>query len=77
MNNGVRSMLAEKFILVLETLIKGEGYEVQIYSDGSPRVVSSSPHVPIAQISAAHFAAGRTSRLARSELNRSNHSDFI
>jgi hypothetical protein len=48
MNNGVRSMLSEKFILVLETLIKGQAYHVQTYSDGAPRVVSSSPHVPIA-----------------------------
>jgi hypothetical protein len=48
MNNGVRSMLSEKFILVLEVLIKGQAYRVQTYSDGAPRVVSSSPHVPIA-----------------------------
>jgi hypothetical protein len=46
MNNGVRSMLAEKFFLVLETLIKG--HKIQTYSDGGPRVVSTSPHVPIA-----------------------------
>jgi hypothetical protein len=36
-------MLAEKFFLYLEVLIKSQ----QINSDGSPRVVSSSPHVPI------------------------------
>jgi hypothetical protein len=48
MNNGVRSMLAEKFFLVLETLIKGQDRKVQTYSDGAPRVVSTSPHVPIA-----------------------------
>jgi hypothetical protein len=36
------AMLAEKFFLVLETLISG-----RIYSDGSPRVVSTSPHVPV------------------------------
>jgi hypothetical protein len=35
-------MLAEKFFLLLETLIRG-----QAHSDGSPRVVSSSPHVPV------------------------------
>ncbi|MGY4479147.1 hypothetical protein ACVILL_006561 [Bradyrhizobium sp. USDA 3364] len=35
-------MLAEKFILLLETLLSG-----QTHSDGSPRVVSSSPHIPI------------------------------
>jgi hypothetical protein len=38
-------MLAEKFFLTLEMLIRGQS---QIsYSDGAPRVVSSSPHVPI------------------------------
>jgi hypothetical protein len=35
-------MLAEKFILLLESLIR-----VQTHSDGSPRVVSTSPHVPV------------------------------
>ncbi|MCC8964876.1 hypothetical protein H8A95_21780 [Bradyrhizobium sp. Pear76] len=35
-------MLAEKFILLLETLLNG-----QTHSDGSPRVVSTSPHVPV------------------------------
>lgn len=35
-------MLAEKFILYLETLLKSSNYP-----DGSPRVVSSSPHVPV------------------------------
>jgi hypothetical protein len=35
-------MLAEKFILLLESLIKS-----QAYADGSPRVVSTSPHVPV------------------------------
>ncbi len=34
-------MLAEKFFLVLETL------RSQVNPDGSPRVVSSLPHVPI------------------------------
>jgi hypothetical protein len=47
MNSGVRSMLAEKFFLVLETLIKGQTDKVPTYSDGAPRVVSSSAHVPI------------------------------
>jgi hypothetical protein len=47
MNDGVRSMLAEKFILVIEALIKGESYSAPTYSDGAPRVVSSSPHVPV------------------------------
>jgi hypothetical protein len=40
-------MLAEKFFLVLETLIKGRSDSVPTYSDGAPRVVSSSAHVPI------------------------------
>ena len=35
-------MLAEKFMLVLESLIRGHSH-----SDGSPRVVSTSPHVPV------------------------------
>jgi hypothetical protein len=34
-------MLAEKFILILETVIS------RTYSDGSPRIVSASRHVPI------------------------------
>jgi len=34
-------MLAEKFFLLLETL-KSRGYP-----DGAPRVVSTSPHVPV------------------------------
>jgi hypothetical protein len=34
-------MLAEKFMLVLETL------KSRSYPDGSPRVVSTSPHVPV------------------------------
>ncbi|WP_280977940.1 MULTISPECIES: hypothetical protein [unclassified Bradyrhizobium] len=35
-------MLAEKFILLLETLLQS-----QTYPDGSPRVVSTSRHVPV------------------------------
>ena len=34
-------MLAEKFFLMLETL------RSQRQEDGAPRVVSSSPHVPV------------------------------
>ncbi len=34
-------MLAEKLFLLLETL------KSRAYPDGSPRVVSTSPHVPI------------------------------
>jgi hypothetical protein len=37
-----RTMLAEKFFLILESLIR-----TQTHSDGSPRVVSTSPHVPV------------------------------
>jgi len=35
-------MLAEKFIMYLETLLRSPAH-----SDGSPRVVSTSPHVPV------------------------------
>jgi hypothetical protein len=35
-------MLAEKFFLVIETLRRQT-----THSDGSPRVVSTSPHVPV------------------------------
>jgi hypothetical protein len=35
-------MLAEKFILYLETLIRSPSH-----SDGRPRIVSTSPHVPV------------------------------
>ncbi|MGY4570311.1 hypothetical protein [Bradyrhizobium sp. USDA 3256] len=35
-------MLSEKFFLVLETLLNG-----QTHSDGSPRVVSTAPHIPV------------------------------
>ena len=41
-------MLSEKFFLVLESLIKGQTNKTLTYSDGAPRVVSSSAHVPIA-----------------------------
>jgi len=37
-------MLAEKFFLMLETLIKTQG---EAYSDGSPKVISTSAHVPV------------------------------
>jgi hypothetical protein len=36
-------MLAEKFFLYLEALIKSQ----QTHPDGSPKVSSSSPHVPV------------------------------
>jgi hypothetical protein len=35
-------MLAEKFFLILESLIRS-----QTHADGSARIVSSSPHVPV------------------------------
>jgi hypothetical protein len=35
-------MLSEKFIIVLETLLRG-----QSHADGAARVVSQSPHVPV------------------------------
>jgi hypothetical protein len=34
-------MLAEKFFLLLETL------EGRAYPDGCPRVLSTSPHIPV------------------------------
>jgi len=40
-------MLAEKFILLLESMIRGQTYSSETYSDGSPRIVSSSRHVPV------------------------------
>jgi hypothetical protein len=39
-------MLAEKFILLLETLMR-ETRMSHSHPDGSPRVESTSPHVPI------------------------------
>jgi hypothetical protein len=38
---GANAMLAEKFFLLLETL------KSNTYRDGSPRVKSTSPHVPV------------------------------
>jgi hypothetical protein len=37
-------MLAEKFFLLLEALKRSDN---QGYADGAPKVVSSSPHVPV------------------------------
>jgi hypothetical protein len=37
------TMLAEKFFLYLEALFNSQ----QVHSDGGPRVISSSPHVPV------------------------------
>jgi hypothetical protein len=37
-------MLAEKFILLIEAMIRSNG---SVHQDGSPLVVSRSPHVPV------------------------------
>jgi hypothetical protein len=39
-------MLAEKYILVLETL-RSQAERGPAYSDGSPKVISCSPHIPV------------------------------
>ena len=39
----VTQMLAEKFFLVLESLIRGS----RTYPDGAPRAISTSSHVPV------------------------------
>ena len=39
-------MLAEKFMLLVEALIR---VDHRGYADGGPRVVSTSPHVPVKQ----------------------------
>jgi hypothetical protein len=44
-SGGVFAMLAEKFFLYLEALIKSQ--QALTYTDGSPRVVSSSRHIPV------------------------------
>jgi hypothetical protein len=36
------AMLAEKFFLMLEAMLRG-----RVHADGAPRVVSTSPHVPV------------------------------
>ena len=36
-------MLAEKFFLVLESLLRSD----RTYPNGSPRAISTSPHVPV------------------------------
>ena len=40
-------MLAEKFFLMLETLISRITAQPATYADGAPKVVSQSPFVPI------------------------------
>jgi hypothetical protein len=39
-------MLAEKYMLLLET-IRSQAERSPAYADGSPRVISTSPHVSI------------------------------
>jgi hypothetical protein len=46
-------MLAEKFMLLLEALRTRDSY-----ADGSPRVISTSPHVPV------QLPAGPTNQVA-------------
>jgi hypothetical protein len=41
---GYAAMLAEKFLLMLETLLKAQE---PTYADGSQRVISTSPHIPV------------------------------
>jgi tagatose-1,6-bisphosphate aldolase len=41
-------MLSEKFLLVLEAIMKSDDKSAnRDYADGAPRVVSKSPHVPV------------------------------
>jgi hypothetical protein len=51
LNEVEHAMLSEKFFLVLEAL-RSEAQRSPTYSDGSTRVISSSPHVPV-QLAAA------------------------
>jgi len=46
LNEVEHAMLSEKFILVLEAL-RNAAERSPTYSDGSTRVVSTSPHVPV------------------------------
>jgi hypothetical protein len=52
-------MLAEKFFLLLETL------KSRTYSDGSPRVVSSLPHVPVELPNSSLSRSGTEARAIR------------
>jgi hypothetical protein len=40
-------MLAEKFFLMLETLISRINARTATYADGGPKVISQSPFVPV------------------------------
>jgi hypothetical protein len=46
LNEVEHAMLSEKFILLLETL-RNAAERSPTYSDGSTRVISTSPHVPV------------------------------
>lgn len=46
LNEVEHAMLSEKFFLLLETL-RREAQLSPTYSDGSTRVISTSPHVPV------------------------------
>jgi hypothetical protein len=46
LNEVEHAMLSEKFFLLLETL-RREAELSPTYSDGSTRVISTSPHVPV------------------------------
>ena len=58
-------MLAEKFVLYLEALIKDRSNGTPAHSDGAPRVTSSSPHVPIVLPTEATGPPRQHSRLRR------------
>ena len=40
-------MLAEKYMLLLETLRRGLPDRIQTHTDGGPKVISNSPHIPV------------------------------
>ena len=46
LNEVEHAMLSEKFFLLLETL-RSEAERGPSYSDGSTRVISTSPHIPV------------------------------
>ena len=58
-------MLAEKFILLLETLWSGLPDRSQTYTDGGPRVISTSPHIPV-RLPAESGPTGRWKAIASS-----------
>jgi hypothetical protein len=55
-------MLSEKFILVLEAVLKSNG---RGFPDGAPRVVSTSPHVPVKLPAACPKASPREKAIPR------------